>query len=90
MSGVFCLGVERRPQFSTSSPENFSALKALVSNKAGVASFIGGRHAYDVMIAILHEKLDDTEIEALPAAGAQLSEDQAVAEALSVTLVAAP
>jgi hypothetical protein len=32
----------------------------------------------------LHEKLSDAEIESLAAEGAQLSEDQAVAEALAV------
>lgn len=37
----------------------------------------------------LHEKLSDAEIESLAAEGAQLSEDQAVAEALNVDLVAA-
>lgn len=39
---------------------------------------------YGVLMAALHEKLSDAEIESLASEGAQLSEDQAVAEALSV------
>jgi hypothetical protein len=35
-------------------------------------------------LAALREKLSDAEIESLAAEGAQLSEDQAVAEAMSV------
>jgi len=40
--------------------------------------------AYELLLAALREKLSDSEIEALAAQGAQLSEDQAVAEALGV------
>jgi predicted ATPase/class 3 adenylate cyclase len=40
--------------------------------------------SYEILMTALREKLTDTEIEALAAEGAQLSEDQAVAEALTV------
>jgi hypothetical protein len=39
---------------------------------------------YDNLMAALREKLGDAEIEALAAEGAQLSEDQTIAEALAV------
>jgi predicted ATPase/class 3 adenylate cyclase len=39
---------------------------------------------YDILMTALHEQLTDAEIETLAAEGAQLSEDQAVAEALAV------
>lgn len=42
------------------------------------------QRTYDITMAILREKLSDVEIEELAAEGAQLSEDQAVVEALSV------
>ena len=41
-------------------------------------------HSYEILTNALREKLNDAEIEALAAEGAQLSEDQAVAEALAV------
>lgn len=43
------------------------------------------RHTYEILMTTLREKLTDAEIEALGAEGAQLSEEQAVAEALAVT-----
>jgi predicted ATPase/DNA-binding winged helix-turn-helix (wHTH) protein len=42
------------------------------------------QRTYDILMTALREKLSDAEIESLAAEGAQLSEDQAVAEALSV------
>jgi hypothetical protein len=42
------------------------------------------QRTYDILMTALHEKLSDAEIESLAAEGAQLSEDQAVAEALAV------
>jgi tetratricopeptide (TPR) repeat protein len=42
------------------------------------------QHTYDILLTALREKLTDAEIESLAAEGAQLSEDQAVAEALAV------
>ncbi|MBV8531223.1 MAG: hypothetical protein JO104_07885, partial [Candidatus Eremiobacteraeota bacterium] len=42
------------------------------------------RRTYEILMNALHEKLSDAQIEALAAEGAQLSEEQAVAEALAV------
>jgi predicted ATPase/class 3 adenylate cyclase len=42
------------------------------------------QRAYELLLAALREKLSDSEIEALAAEGARLTEDQAVAEALRV------
>jgi predicted ATPase len=42
------------------------------------------QRAYEVLLMALREKLSDSEIEALAAEGAKLSEDQAAAEALAV------
>ncbi len=42
------------------------------------------QRAYELLLTALREKLSNSEIEALAAEGAQLSEDQAVAEALAV------
>lgn len=42
------------------------------------------QRTYDILMTALREKLSDAEIESLAAEGAQLSEDQAVAEALTV------
>jgi predicted ATPase/class 3 adenylate cyclase len=42
------------------------------------------QRAYELLLMALREKLGDSEIKALAAEGAQLSEDQAVAEALAV------
>ena len=42
------------------------------------------QHSYDVLMTALREKLSDADIESLAAEGAQLSEDQAVAEAMAV------
>jgi hypothetical protein len=47
------------------------------------------RRTFDILMTALHEKLSDAEIESLAAEGAQLSEDQAGAEALNVDLVVA-
>jgi hypothetical protein len=42
------------------------------------------QHTYDILLAVLRETLSDAEMESLAAEGAQLSKDQAVAEAMSV------
>ncbi len=42
------------------------------------------QRTYDILMAALREKLGDTEMQSLAAEGAQLSEDQAVAEAMAV------
>ncbi|HET6277013.1 MAG TPA: adenylate/guanylate cyclase domain-containing protein [Candidatus Cybelea sp.] len=42
------------------------------------------QRTYEILVTALREKLSDAEIESLAAEGAQLSEDQAVAEALTV------
>ncbi len=42
------------------------------------------RHTYEILMTALREKFHGTEIELLAAEGAQLSEDQAVAEAMVV------
>jgi predicted ATPase/class 3 adenylate cyclase len=42
------------------------------------------RRTYDILMTALREQLSDAEIESLAAEGAQLSEDQAVAEAMQV------
>jgi predicted ATPase/class 3 adenylate cyclase len=42
------------------------------------------QRTYDILMTALREKLSDAEIESLAVEGAQLSEDQAVAEALTV------
>lgn len=42
------------------------------------------QRTYDILMTALHEKLSVAEIESLAADGAQLSEDQAVAEAMAV------
>lgn len=43
------------------------------------------RRIYEILTTALQERLNDAEIEALAAEGAQLSEDQAVAEALAIS-----
>lgn len=50
----------------------------------GVDRDVTEQRTYDVLMTALHEKLGDPEIASLAAEGAQLSEDQAVAEALTV------
>jgi predicted ATPase/transcriptional regulator with XRE-family HTH domain len=42
------------------------------------------QRTYQILVAALHEQLSDDEVEALSAAGAEFSEDAAVAEALAI------
>jgi predicted ATPase/class 3 adenylate cyclase len=50
----------------------------------GIELLVTERRMYDILMTALREKLTDAEIESLAAEGAQLSEDQAVAEAMAV------
>ncbi len=50
----------------------------------GVEREVTEQRTYDILTTALREKLSDAEIESLAAEGAQLSEDQAVAEAMAV------
>ncbi len=72
----------------TSDPRRGALVRGYVDawyGKAGIKRERSELAAYETFMRTLREKLGDTEIEALTAEGARLSEDQAVAAALATT-----
>ena len=78
IASVAALGVD--PRRGARLRGYVDAAHSRVGNKRGPAD----ARSYEILMTALREKLTDAEIDALGAEGAQLSEDQAVAEALAV------